>query len=214
MKDPNYQVAVRIAKVGSYLLLLSSSLNLVLYIQGNSSGLLVFYAGAKLLFAGSAIVFGRVRKNPRYYVAVFYEMNEVLYWYLVIAIMNAFSLVFVYFSTNLSPELQIIDASSIVLFFVLMIILYQTKPWTRGHQEQRLDRIRKLKRKARLSDREFALLAPVLTDHAEQKQKIPLSWRFAKWIMIIVLSILLNMYAGSLVDSLGRIDVLKPFLGH
>jgi hypothetical protein len=191
---------------------LTSAIYLLFSLGIRTPGSITFYYGVRLLFVACAIIVGRIRKSPNYYLSGLREMPDAIYWYIVSFAMLAFGAVFAYFSIDLPPVIKETDSALIVGFVFTLLIAYQTKPWAVEYQKKRIRRIQALTRKARLSSKELEVIVPALIDNARKEQQAPISWRIITGVSALILGLLLTLYAGRIVDLLSKVGFLVPFV--
>ena len=170
------------------------------------------YHGIRFLFMLCAIIVGRIRKNPRYYIPAINELPDQNYWFIVNSIMFSFTIFLIYFRVDLDP-LSRLTYSSLTLGSIYgMLVVYQTKPWTRELQSRRERRIKALRRKSHLTKEEFEIISELLAKQAAERQKTPKSLRIIQLFSALILGSLLNIYSRQLVDLLSKIDFLNGLL--
>lgn len=164
-----------------------------------------FYSG-RLLLLFCAFVFAHARRSKRFYVALFHEISESAYWRFVILGMFALKGIFLNRFVELSPTLQLLDLSVTVTIITVLLMTYQSHAWARDQILIRQKRLKRLVRRAKLSNEELEAITPELMLEAKRNQRMPLSWKLTTVFLALILSAMLDAYAGTVVDFLEELS--------
>jgi len=97
-------------------------------------------------------------------------------------------------------QMSVIKIGIIIGNLSILLYSYQTKPWLRIDFEEKLDRMKKLSKKAALTKPEWAAVHPFLLRAANERKKINWAWWLLEIVIVIGLASILDAYAGQIAD--------------
>ena len=90
--------------------------------------------------------------------------------------------------------------SVFILGYLLME--FQSRSWTKQEQLRKIKRIRSLRLKAGISEKEYEVLTPLLLETARINEPNPLPWRILKFLFSLAIAVTINNTAVNLVNAI------------
>lgn len=145
------------------------------------------------------LVVAKVRTSSKFYIPGFAEMNDVNYWQFASLISIASTGAFIYTANVAGTSLSGVYVGLYLAYLLFVLVLYQTKPWAAQQHLSRTNRLKKLKRKAKLNRNEWEVVKPFLIKDANKLEEVPFIWKVTKWVIVFTLAAFLNGFANMVV---------------
>lgn len=193
-------------KIYAYYLLFVNCCYIILYFFDPFSKVNLITDIVVVIFLIFSIVVSLSRK--KYYFPGISEMSEYLYWTSTHLIQTTILMISYYFR-DVSIYFFYFNAFISIIYIMLIISTYQTKPWALNSIRSRRDRILFLIKKSKLTDEELHSLTNTIMEERKKDLKEPRIWRIYKIILAFIIALLINTYAQPLLDVIKTISFIN-----
>lgn len=145
------------------------------------------------------LVVAKVRSSSNFYIPGFSEMNDVNYWQFASLVSIASTGAFIYSANVAGTSLSGVYIGLYLAYLLFVFVLYQTKPWASQQHLSRTNRLKKLKKKAKLNRNEWEIVKPFLITEDNKLEDAPFIWKVTKWVIVFTLAAFLNGFANMVV---------------
>jgi Zn-dependent protease with chaperone function len=171
--------------------------------QDPTNYLFITFFSARILFVVVAYIFSYIRLNKRFYVPGLREMSQRLYWqYTSFLFLSMKSLIFHQFIKYSPSWLLLIEFSITVGVVGTILMSYQRQNWALPDYQKRQNRIKRIARKAGLSDQELLAIFPNLVEAGKASQRKPMVWSITEILLGLIIAATISSYASQAVNIL------------
>jgi Ca2+/H+ antiporter len=186
--------------------------------ENNVTSQIAYYTIQTIFIAG-ATIFNFIRFSRNFYFSLFREMSETIYWTYVLLVLFLLRIPFIrsFASVIENPLFRILHLCFSVIILVQILITFQSRFWAKSNRAARQKRIKKLLKKAGLSNNEYEEIKPILVDSASLKEKPPLIWKILLLLFALIIAVTLSDSASDFLDLLAKTfslpfsNILPPY---
>lgn len=152
-----------------------------------------------LLYLATALAL-LLKRNKRLHIVWAEKMPNVLVFYYLAIYNFIYILIKSIISSQGIEQISGIKTGLIIGNLSILLYSYQTKPWLRNGFEEKLNRMKRLSKKAALTKPEWTVIQPFLLKTANERKKTNWAWWILETIIVIGLASILDAYAGEIAD--------------
>lgn len=201
------RVMSRFLAINDCIVLLSMSSSVLFShhsIDPHARFIMAFFIFRVMFYVASSIT-GMMRKTSNFYIPAVSEMDDEIYWSMVLMVMFAMKYTFVDRFVQTPPFITFIGLSMATYFIVSLLMRFQSQYWAVEKRKEREERIAQLTSKVRLSTSELYALKPFFIARIEKTQIIPFRWRVIGVLVSVVIGAIISTYVDGLFDWIGNI---------
>jgi hypothetical protein len=171
--------------------------------QDPTNYLFISFFSIRILFVVVAYIFSYARLSKRFYIPGLREMPKRLYWqYTSFLFLSMKSLIFHQF-IQYSPDWLLLIEFSITVGVVGTILMsYHRQDWALPEHQKRQKRIKKIARKAGLSNQELLAIFPNLVEAGKASQRKPMVWSITEILLGLIIAATISSYAAQAINML------------